>query len=73
MERHFAGMRYGSLKKEVTAMVNAKLEPIQRRYGELMASRDYLRGVLRDSADRVAPIAEATMRRARKRTGLYGL
>lgn len=73
MERHFAGMRYGALKKEVTAMVNAKLEPIQRRYGELMDSRDYLRGVLRDSADRVAPIAEATMRRARKRTGLYGL
>lgn len=72
MERHFADMRYGSLKKEVTAVVNASLEPIQQRYVDLMANRDYLRGVLRESADRVAPIADATVRRARRRTGLYG-
>ena len=73
MRRHFPGMRYGALKKEVTAMVNAKLEPIQRRYAELMANRDYLRGVLRASAARVAPIAEETVRLARDRTGLYAL
>ncbi len=71
MEAHFAGMRYGALKRDVSEMVGAKLEPIQKRYEELMASRDYLRGVLRDSAERVAPIAEATVRRAKDRTGLY--
>ena len=73
MEGHFAEMRYGTLKKEVAEMVSAKLEPIQRRYNELMASRDYLRGVLRGSADRVAPIAESTVRRAKERTGLYSV
>ena len=73
MESHFAEMRYGTLKKEVAEMVSAKLEPIQRRYNELMASRDYLRGVLRGSADRVAPIAESTVRRAKERTGLYSV
>ncbi len=71
MERHFAGMRYGGLKKEVSEMVIANLEPIQQRYHGLMADRSYLRGVLRASADRVAPIAEATVRLAKERTGLY--
>ena len=73
LERQFAGARYGDLKKQVTEMVNEKLEPIQRRYGELMADRSYLRGVLRASAERVAPIAEETVRLARKRTGLYSI
>ncbi len=73
MSLHFPDMRYGALKKEVTEMVNAKLEPIQRRFAELMDNRDYLRGVLRGSAARVAPIAEETVRQAKKRTGLYSL
>ncbi len=73
MRNHFDGMRYGTLKKEVSRMVSAKLEPIQRRYAELMANRDYLRGVLRNSAERIAPIAEETVHRAKARTGLYSL
>ncbi len=71
MECHFAGMRYGELKKEVAEMVIARLEPIQARYQDLMSHRDHLRGVLRASAERVAPIAERTLRLAKERTGLY--
>lgn len=71
MEAHFADMRYGMLKNEVSEMVIAKLEPIQERYHRLMADRVYLRGVLRGSAERVAPIAEETVRLAKERTGLY--
>ena len=71
MQKHFEGMRYGNLKKTVSEMVTEKLEPIQQRYQELMASRDYLRCVLRTSAERVAPIAEETVRLAKERTGLY--
>ena len=71
MESHFAGMRYGALKGEVTEMVNSSLAPIQRRYKELIADRPVLREVLRSSAERVAPIADATLRLAKRRTGLY--
>ena len=71
LRARFEGLRYGELKKEVAGLVNAKLEPIQARYRELMGSRDYLREVLRASAERVAPIAEQTVRRAKDRTGLY--
>ena len=71
MESHFAQMRYGDLKKTVTEMVVSNLEPIQARYEDLMANRDHLRKILRDSALRIAPIAEETVRLAKERTGLY--
>jgi tryptophanyl-tRNA synthetase len=71
MESHFAEMRYGDLKKNVTEMVVSNLEPIQAKYEDLMANRDHLRKILRDSALRIAPIAEETVRLAKERTGLY--
>lgn len=71
MRERFEGMRYGDLKKTVSEMVSSKLEPIQQSYRDLMDNRDYLRGVLRTSAERVAPIAENTVRLAKERTGLY--
>ena len=71
MESHFAGMGYGDLKKNVTEMVVSHLEPIQSKYEDLMAHRDHLRKILNDSAERIAPIAEQTVRLAKERTGLY--
>ncbi len=71
MESHFAEMRYGDLKKSVTEMVVSNLEPIQAKHEDLMANRDHLRKILRDSALRIAPIAEETVRLAKERTGLY--
>ena len=51
-------MRYGDLKKQVAEMVIAHLEPIQKRYREIIAEPGYLAGVLREGAERVSPIAE---------------
>jgi len=64
-------MRYGDLKKQVGEMVVAKLDPIQKRYEELMADRAELHRILKQGAERVAPIAESTMKLVRERTGLY--
>ncbi len=68
---HFADMRYGDLKKTVTEMVVSKLEPIQQRYKELTADRDAVHKILKDGAERVAPIAEKTMQLVKERVGLY--
>jgi tryptophanyl-tRNA synthetase len=68
---HFAGMRYGDLKKTVTEMVVSKLDPIQRKYNELTADRSAVHKILKDGAERVAPIAEKTMQRVKERVGLY--
>jgi tryptophanyl-tRNA synthetase len=71
IQSHFAGMRYGDLKKQVGEMVVSKLEPIQQRYEELLADRGELRRILNSGAERVAPIAADTMKLVREKTGLY--
>jgi tryptophanyl-tRNA synthetase len=73
MQAHFAGMRYGDLKKSVAEAVIAGLEPIQKRYAEITADPGYLNSVLREGAERVRPIAESTTRLVRERMGLYNL
>jgi tryptophanyl-tRNA synthetase len=68
---HFAGRRYGDLKKEVADMVISHLEPFQARYREITADRDYVAGALREGASRVSPIANATIQTTKQRMGLY--
>lgn len=71
IREHFAGMRYGDLKKQVVECVISHLEPIQRRYSEIASDPGYLAGVLQRSADRVSPIANDTVRKVKQAMGLY--
>ena len=71
IKARFTGMRYGDLKKQVAEMVIAHLEPFQQRYREITADPAYLAGILRDGAERVAPIANSTVRTVKQRMGLY--
>jgi len=71
MKQHFTGLRYGDLKKTVAEAVLAGLEPIQKRYAEVMADPGYLETVLRQGRDRVTPIAAGIVKTAKERMGLY--
>jgi tryptophanyl-tRNA synthetase len=71
MKRQFTGMRYGDFKKQVAEMVITHLEPFQERYRQIVSDPGYLAGVLREGAERVAPIANATVQMVKQRMGLY--
>jgi len=71
MRGHFQGLRYGDLKKEVAEMVISKIEPIQKRFNEIMSEPGYLASVLKQGAERVTPIADSTVQVAKQRMGLY--
>ena len=71
MRGHFNGMRYGDLKKQVAEMVVCSIEPIQKRYEEIVSEPGYLASVLKQGAERVAPIANSTVELAKERMGLY--
>ena len=71
MRAHFAGMRYGDLKKQVADMVIAHLEPFQQRYREITSDPGFVARVLREGAERVAPIANSTVDLVKSRMGLY--
>jgi tryptophanyl-tRNA synthetase len=52
-------------------MVVTSLEPFQARYREITADPAYLDNILREGAERVAPIANATVELVKSRMGLY--
>jgi len=71
IRQRFTGMRYGDLKRQVAEMAIEHLEPFQERYHRIISEPGYLSGVLRDGAQRVAPIAGDTVRTVKQRMGLY--
>ena len=71
MQAHFAGMRYGDLKKQVAEMVVSKLEPLQQRYREIIGDPGYLDGVLRAGSEAVTPVANSTVQLVKQRMGVY--
>jgi len=71
MRAHFSSMRYGDLKKQVAETVVSCLEPLQQRYREITSDPGYVDRVLREGAERVTPIANATVDLVKRRMGLY--
>jgi len=70
-QAHFAGMRYGDLKKQVAEAVISALEPIQKRYQEIMSEPGFVAKVLASGAERVRPIAQDTVNKVKQAMGLY--
>ncbi len=68
---NFEGLRYGELKKQVAEMVVSHIEPLQKRFNQIMDESGCLDSVLRQGVERVAPIADATVELVKKRMGLY--
>lgn len=71
MRSHFSGMRYGDLKKQVAEMVVSHIEPLQKRYREIVSDPGYVASVLRKGADQVTPIANGTVNLAKAKMGLF--
>ncbi len=71
LRAQFSGMRYGDLKKTVAEAVIAALEPIQKRYREITAEAGYVARVLEAGAEKVRPIANDTVHKAKRAMGLY--
>src|SRR5277367_2310220 len=71
LRAQFSGMRYGDLKKTVAEAVIAALEPIQKRYRDIVAEKGYVARVLEDGAGKVRPIADDTVHKTKLAMGLY--
>jgi tryptophanyl-tRNA synthetase len=70
IEAEFAGGGYGNLKKAVAEAVLAAVEPVQARYNEIVGDPATIEQILKDGADRVRPIAAATLDRVKKAMGI---
>lgn len=70
IEAEFAGKGYGDFKAALIERLVATLEPIQKRYYELMDDPATLENILRRSAEQVQPVAAATLQRVKDVIGL---
>jgi tryptophanyl-tRNA synthetase len=70
IEERFHSKGYGALKSAVADIVITTLEPIQARYRELTEDPGTIVSVLSAGADRVRPLAEKTLARAKAAVGV---
>jgi len=70
IEARFAGTGYGALKAELAEVVVEGLRPLQGRYRELSQDESYIEGLLAQAADRIRPLAQATVAAASTAMGL---
>lgn len=70
IEAHFEGKGYGDLKRELAEVVVEALLPLQERYHELMSEPAEIDRILAEGADRLRPIAAATLARVMGKIGL---
>jgi tryptophanyl-tRNA synthetase len=70
IEAAFAGKGYGEFKAALIDRLVATLEPIQKRYYELMNDLPTLEGILKQGADDVRPLAAATLNQVKEVVGL---
>ncbi len=64
------GVTYGTLKTRVADAVLASLEPLQKRYAELMKSPTELDVLLKEGAGKASEVAEKTAALVRTRMGI---
>lgn len=68
-EDHFRGYQYGAFKAEVADRVIACLEPVQKRYRELIEDKDYLLGVLKEGNELAQKRAYKTLSKVYRKAG----
>lgn len=69
IEHDFAGKGYGDFKKAVGEAVVAELEPVQKRYNELLNDKAYLTDCWTNGADIASRVAHRTLTKAMKKIG----
>lgn len=70
LEKEFVGKGYGDFKMAVAEAVIDYLKPIQDKYFELLKDEDKLKSILREGAERIAPIAKKTLKEVQEKVGL---
>ncbi len=66
---HFEGKGYGDLKSEVADALIAEIEPIQKKFNEIIADKAYLDEIIKTNADKASNIAGRTLSKVKRKVG----
>lgn len=70
IEKEFDGSSYGDLKEVVGQAVAQMLKPVQQKYNELTADKDYLNSILKENSEKAAYMARKTLSKVQRKIGL---
>lgn len=70
IEKEFEGEGYGTFKTKVAETVVNKLEPIQKKYKELLENKEYLEKIYTDGANKARKLASKTLDDVKERIGI---
>lgn len=70
IEREFSGKGYAELKNALADLLIRHLEPLQARYKELRSDERTIESIVRESAERIRPLAEKTLQTVKEKMGL---
>lgn len=65
----FEGQGYGFLKEQVGQALVAEIEPIQKRFHEILKDKTYLDTIIKDNAETASRLADKTLRKVKKKIG----
>ncbi|HAN09808.1 MAG TPA: tryptophan--tRNA ligase [Clostridiales bacterium] len=68
-EARFTNCGYGEFKQEVADAVVSTIRPIQEKYKEIDADKEYLDKILKQNAERASSIANRTLGKVKKKIG----
>jgi len=69
LEKEFSGQGYGVFKKAVADAVVATLEPVQKKYAELMANKDHLLQIIKTGDEATQKTAYKTLAKVYRKVG----
>ncbi len=70
IEKEFDGSSYGDLKETVGQSVAEMLRPVQQKYNDLTANKDYLNSILKENSEKAAYMARKTLSKVQRKIGL---
>ncbi len=70
IEKELDGRSYGDLKEDVGQSVVEMLKPVQQKYNELIANKDYLNSILKDNSEKATYMARKTLSKVQRKIGL---
>lgn len=69
----YGGGGFASLKTDLAEALITTLDPIRRRYEDLLKDKDHLMRILRQGQEKAANVADKTLKRAQDTVGLLSL
>lgn len=70
IEKEFKGLGYKEFKAAVGEAVAAELVPIQERYAQLLADKEYIKSRIKENDEKAQYFANKTLRKVQKKVGL---